>query len=1657
MLDSAPQLSAQVSSQFARRTQRDTGTTTIARRSPLSEEQNGWEIFDENALTDGFELRLSAQDLGEQAVKGKTDFPEDKIAQSRFGPPAVLRVSPERLDRGFVAVPWNLRRIFIERGSPSPGVPLIEAYFELLYGLAAHLKHPDLLLSEIGSKLGDLPTPALAKSEWRMTDEQRDAFGASWRQFLQAYRAWNTRLALLEVSDLNSPLQPVSVTDGVDYRARIKIETDQQTNITTWKGGASIEWPLAVAIPDNLKPFHGDATHPGLRGGAFWGFESLEIYKEFLRNYDKSSSGEIADLAFSSAGGYGKQTARFAHDRTAILSTTAAGRTHVYAVERIGRIGVFWNKAKHVILYERTTAPSPQMSDPANPDQQPEHLRRPLLRKVREYVEILEPERQYPDFQGHDDSSPGAVRASVFRTRIFPVLSSWGQTVYLQKIDDKTGKVTETEPIGWEVPLWKEGAKPEIYPKPQVLLHLTPPQDADVEFVAVTLEEPQVLRFYTDTRDKDPDSGNFLTANVQVWPVVEGVDFTNQPEPATPNVSPSGSEQAADLDIPLPGAVIVPPGFERFTFRVAPTEFPADVAGRYFADARITGKLRSVTMMRSEPAADAPSVNWWAQSDASSALQSLVSPTSDSVSSRSQNGFSDITAQVKRNQVDPAKLKLQAFRDKAKSWFNGAESKLTGLRDKLERPPSANNRFLLLWTELKADFAAGSVNWKIQTLPGKSLWREVLEGADGIVTRVMSLYGDVARKFKADISAVSAATSSASEQIKAAIDRLIDRLTGFSTALEWTLTVPFDLARTQLNLLADRTVAAIDSSFKANLLDRLDQLSGNLAAAVTTLRGWIDAARDDSARKILDPFKACIASSWPNLAAAITALEGAINDLHKDLTDLCNAATTLEQLVSDVKARLQRGIGELETQAATTCKVISDYVGPQLDKARDMLAKPFGDIQGFIQVGTANLVAARREFDAVGANAQTLLPKFQANIDGLFRTELETALVGLAAAPHAGLVQPLVGTAWVSGHAPDALSVYHAVLVLDQALREAAEYAESILPDIALNGVDAAFNELFNTMDAAVDLERAIKSGKPVDIIDAAENLANDLNAEIGKMAGEVAGLARDGMATAGAAKQLVQAGKNVLRNARSVWDEFTAPGLGFNRRTIAMVVNFKPQNIEERLGLTPCMARVKELGDKLEGLGLRFPTVGLGHRLLPAVKERFKDLTQSFIDRFDFSHLMSDVGGMRLTKLLPGLKMPQWAEDKIKITHGFDKEKLKAWVNATSDVQFTDRKTLMNLGPLLVALDKGHFTGTVRIEADVEGKTNKVARGSLVGDWTLQFGGTAFMIYHDVAIRFEGGKLDFDLDPKRMESPGLLKLLTDATEAIPGEDNGFKFGVVKEAEMPVGVRADLELGPFGASGGVSGISNLLFGGFFELRFFEPPATFAFSVATGFHVGRQDSPFDLQVFILGGGGYLDATFFYQPQRDILAVDVALAVHASASLRINVGWMQGGVAIYLGLEAEYHKPRSGRSPAFYASFFVMVEGYVSIISLITVQLMLRLACTFKSLPGGGTEFGGSGTVSVTIKISCFFKITVHKTYTRVIARSGGGNAQVQAAHLAEVIAAADIQARALGQDNAIEHPIHIGRAFRDIITANEDPILNPFREACDAHIDMLAPA
>lgn len=1612
VLDANPQLTALVDAAFLQQPGFDDGAWVLARRSPFSIAAGGWEILDDNAATEGFSLVLPSQAIGEAYVKGNgkdtkpvPGEPEDhKSIQYRFGAPAVLKVSPARLDRRYVAPPWNLRHVWGQPGDAAPGVPFRGASFELTYAMLCNLFPENAFIAELAARLGDAPVPPINSMAWEATMAQQKAFRDAWTNYLAYYRAWKSRLAVLEPS-AGDDFANATFKDNIGFNLRVELTPNNEDDAGAGKPkqfrgrfvrkGADIRYPVDLGMDtpdqlplDNLAP---DAvnenrikalhTKDGLAGGAVYGFESAGIYREFLREVlaRGSSSGEVKGLAFTSLGGYGRQTARFASDKTVIKSDTNLGRTHFYAVERIGRIGVFWNKAKHVIEYERTVVPSKQFKE-----FQPPLPGRPLVRKVREYVEILEPVRNYPDFAGDAPDAPGSVTSCTFKSIIIPVLSSWGHDVFGN--DKQADGTVAYKTIGWEVPLWKPGADAAVYPKPQVMLSLLPPPDADGQPVMMNMSEPQHLWFYTDTREfvmSAEQKKIMITADVHAWPAVQHVDFPNLPDPEQYDIAPAAGDSPEALQAPMPDVLDVLPGFERYTFRVDRQEMPAAVAERYYPGAAIAGRLRTVSMKRSVHKKEAAK-GWWAIGEedlrkSKDALKALVDGNG-SLLALAANGFHELENDIRhRNAVPALDEYVEAVTKKLADSKAGVALKAI-VSNNIQRPEL--KYFKNLWAHEK------DLHY-----PVKWLWREALQAADGAVNRMMNAYD---RQVEVFIKALSGANIDTTQA-----QQLLQTLEGRLQELQ-----------VDMSLTADALYSTI--------LAAIDQATDQLSKAVEEGFGQFTALLDktDPSPKVEDIRKQLAEA----LARYVVLLQKRVDKVFFNLSQIDNSAwkDAVDSVCKAVDNAIAGGKKHIETIIAQEHADARQYLRSVRENACKIVSAAKSDIAGRLAGLRANsrMLAekAREQFGKANENltglsekifelAQAALKAIKEDWEKEKRIVISKATAELAQAQTA-ILNTLQGRLCAALYQPG----WNIDSVFDilQQISSVIGSLENIIKSSLINvfGAEELKKEIenwLNTLPEFQSLAEAIKSNNIESVLKESVALANAAGKEFGRLTGEVAQRIRDIDKTVNTADALLQTGKQTLTNFCSVWEEFTAPGMGLNRRTVALIVQTDWTDIEQRLSLTPCIARVKQFGDQLEGLGLRLPVAAITNRLLPARAEWGK-MQKSLMSKFDFSNLLSDLGGMRFDKLFPGLKMPEFARDKVSITHGFDRQQLSAWVNAEANVQLAGRKKLMNIGPVLVELENGSFKGRMRLETDIEGKTKKTNSGELSGSWHITIAGTGLMIFRDTRVIFKDGKLTFDLDPKRMQMPGLLKMLTDATTRLSATGAGggssaeggkaevFKVGLIKVHDIPAGVRAQLNLPPLSVGGGTTAITNLSFGGHFELRALTPDLKFKFMVALGFYLGKKEAPFNVTIFILGGGGYIDFAMTYVPKEG-LTIDVVMSVHASVSLAVALGWMTGMIVVMAGFEGEYHKtPRRGSS--VYITIFVRVIGVVDILGLITVSLFLGLEATYRSLSGGGNQLVGTGIVSLQIRICRFVKIKVRKSYSKTFA--GKSNSSDKAA-------------------------------------------------------------
>jgi hypothetical protein len=123
---------------------------------------------------------------------------------------------------------------------------------------------------------------------------------------------------------------------------------------------------------------------------------------------------------------------------------------HRYLIERVGRIGGLWHRAKHVIIYESSPHPT-QFFESESPKFKCLPSWREL-RKVEEYIELLEAVRRYPQ-------QANAIRAS------YPIVGAEFLSRSI-RVDGRWGGDVRNE--GWQIPLWKKSvARP---PKQQTCI-----------------------------------------------------------------------------------------------------------------------------------------------------------------------------------------------------------------------------------------------------------------------------------------------------------------------------------------------------------------------------------------------------------------------------------------------------------------------------------------------------------------------------------------------------------------------------------------------------------------------------------------------------------------------------------------------------------------------------------------------------------------------------------------------------------------------------------------------------------------------------------------------------------------------------------------------------------------------------------------------------------------------------------------------------------------------------------------------------------------------------------------------------------------------------------------------------------------------------------
>lgn len=1447
----------------------------------------GWEL---SAGASGLDLVLPPQGVGEAMHRrtGEPDLvPADasgtgfKPLDFRFTPPARVRLQPSFFRQRFAEAPWNLRRILGYRGQRTPGAGVDEVDFELLYGMRGRVSYPFLRLAEVGSRLGHLPGQQPPRTPWLASEAQGTHYRAAREVWAALYSSLLSRLAVLEFWDPNRLGKLViSDEDGLQYELR---------------ENAELRYPIIGATPDPGTPPH---RADGLPGSYSWGFESKNIYQAVRRN-PRSTAAQLSAPFFSSLGGWGHQKASFDRGLTTIYSDITMGRAGSINIERIGRISVFWNRAKHVIVYERTAVPSRQFFLEQEP-----LLGNCVLRKVDEYVELLQDERRYPE-----GPSPAASRGYLLGCRFeqgkpprIRVNSRWGEDV---------GKT------GWKIPLWVRGAAPaDVYPKPAISLLLAGEQPD--EHVCGAMDDPERLYFYTSTDER-------LGNDTDKWPPVFGVDWgftptNNLRAPRQRIVDGLDGDEADEggLRVTVPesgdpnqfGNTPEDPvaiGSGDFTFALMPLPKPVNVVAERAPQA-VSAFMHNVTAMRgaAEATLDSGAMSFVSFRDIlANVLASALAQLNDDDTPLPPALFTHI--------LDDAQAGLDRFRSTFNNVFRlfGADTGFeAGAREevlnRLETLLTVNSaqigqeiESILLrareeyrgeFVPLRAQFPTFA-DARSRLLSRLDLLIEGSEEAEGVRERIRRVRGWAGET----LQTLARSRERSEEVVRLARERIAGAQCDICALPDWRTLPPPEATR-----IVGETRTQLDE-----VLSQVDFLVADIT------RHWLG-GRLDAGRNALREERRGIERDARQLFFDLRKTNGPSRaDVLRILGELSNAAQTLYLTLDKLISGDPAVPADSGWEGALRALGVTRLEQPALD-LRQVLEERIAAVTGWDDF--------EREYESA-TNV------FFGRLQQL--TEQAIALVKQ---------ERLELTA-------------QANLVLDR-----------FLPRL---------ESLKSLLDGAFSAERLAELRADL----AERSLTHrDLRRELERL---LAGMTEVAAEFAARVKKVVTFPPvpvaaplgDALRLLRSFGKTPRLPSLDFSLPTSGYYFFDFPNGKDlPRVDLTPLLAKANQLlGEAARGLNpieIKLPTTQLAERFIPFNLEQFQ-----------WPKLLPNCGGLKLDGLFPNLRAPLVANDRVKVTHGFNPETRSGWMQIEMDVPFGDQPTtIFSLAGVTLRLLRARFQAVARIETVAGQVPRQTVRGTISGDWDLQVGSFPVALLANCALTFdEGGRIRFDISPDRVRLQQVLAFLADLLAKFGYSEKGFSVAIT-----PAGVRSILDLPLPDVQSGTFGLANLNLGFSFGLSILG-----GFKITTGLNVGRRTAPFTITVFILGGAGWFELEVSYTPAERLFETRVSIGILAAASLAISLGPIKGGIYAYFGITVEYRG--SNQSPGnLTVGLLLLFIGEVSLLGIINVSLSLSLEAQYTN--GGGLI--GRGQVSYKIKIGPFFTIKVNAGVQYQFGRRGG---------------------------------------------------------------------
>jgi hypothetical protein len=1473
-----------------------------------ADQPRGWQVNlsqDKKSTSSPVCLTLPPQGIGETMLDeknksapttqaGKDEFYK-RLSSSNFSPPANFHLSVNDEGLTFTAAPWNLRNLLSTRAL-APYVQQID--FELFYGLSCIAEQPLIRLLDTFAIVGQVPGRPLPRLAWvpvkaDLNDPQNNAqtaydeLRADWAL---TYRRLRNRLAVLEPVPQNS--------SGLDPSVVL------QKNLSCWvrlPSASNLKPPKDLAPSDLPSSDEGKAKYNALnaatlQGGVTNGFVSKNVYLASVFNDSNSvqsrvsSSAQLSQFSFTALGGNGRQMAGFQNNLTRIYADVHLGRAYRYKVERIGRIACFWNVAKHVVVYERRVAPSKQFADPKD---QLQEIGWPYIRKVEEFVEIIDDKVDFPPAP-ESGSNASSEQLAELRRRCACVTGIEFQPG--QRFNIKSDWGIDVGTWGWKIPLWDpaEGERnKEVYPSPRFHLRLAPHDSQDRAYELKRFRRPEQVCFFTLTKLVKPDGSTVdPDGDPRNWPPQPGIDFVNLPDPLPARDFTSGDPR----QFTSPEASS-PTGFSPLTFDLESSGPPINLTeGRNSSPVAV--QLSTITVSRSVDSTNPlPPVNW---ANLGSAPDSQFAALRD-LESRLVELFKALLKEFPVGQVLEPGLG-DRIKAKVDSVINNELKKLiadtAALKDQLA----------------SGSFGPATVKKKIESIEQQAL-TSVLQRIDDAVKQANL-------EMDARIQALKNSTSFSAAEAKAI-------LADIGARVSETLFLIGSAPGQSVRYVAQMTgrMAIYINQAKAEFSLALQRIKDFAARPETTLADCqrqlrtefsnLQSVEDDffrSSARYLPTGMADSLSAWRrNLNAYFgifdRQLSAVISATSKpDLVNQLNAvASPVLDDLGQVKTFL-RNYSSLATDQADDWAALVSRINGQILATYDAITKPWIDA---IDVAQNTAINNYNDFDAA-----------------------LKALLATVSDANSGIRKTLIDSSEKAKNAADKVS----------------------------NLLDSAFSDFQTQLNGAADKLRTI-----------AQNLANNIDqmqAEVIRYKDQLVSSARDwaehcaGPLVDDITKsKAYQTGDTAFRLVRALGDpprtaqmKFEQSQLGYYFKQALPGVDLSPAYMVLDQGAAALEA--------LKPLGLRLPCSQILDQFIP-----------SDLKNFDLRTIFPSFAGIDFSNLLPGIKVPDFLDSRyVKVTHGLDREKRRAYAKAEVNFTLDKSATILDIGPLKLSVPSASFQSTISIGASQTGIDERQVSGSLQGDWALALAGTDLITLGDAKLLFnDHSGIRFDIDPLKVRLPDFLKFVTEALKGLIDSDSGLSFGAI-----PGGFQCVLDLPVPDTSAVTSGISGLSLSANLALLFEED-----FTIQIGCALGKPDKPFNVAFFILGGGGYCFAAVRFTPSTGRIECLIDLRITASASLSIALGPIRGGVYVYLGVTASF---RSGGGSSSFGVIFI-IRGDVSICGIISAYVALTLSATYD---GTKKAITGEGRLDIEVKICWCFTFKIHQSLSYTLNLGGGSN-------------------------------------------------------------------